>query len=383
MALTDKLTSIADGFRSSRGTTDKYTLEQMAVLAAEPVGGGGADLPEEAFVISGNCDYRFAKDGWNWFVENYGNRVTTKNVSGMDNMFAYTYELKDIPFDINCLPLSGSSNHIVNYMFTYSSITELPRIYNCRPQGMTDVFTACKYIREIPEDYFDTWDFSYISGQTSAYGAPMRNIYKDCYSLRKAPVSYLKNCNPNITYSYSIYGALFSNCYVFNEIIDLPVSLVKWDNNAFSGTFNNCNRVKWLTFETNEDGSPITVEWKNQTIELSTLFGYAGQESNIISYNSGINTDKKIYTDETYAALKNDPDAYATRIEYSRYNHDSAVATINSLPDASDYLASAGGTNTIKFYSNAGSKTDGGAINTLTAEEIAVAAAKGWTVTMI
>jgi hypothetical protein len=46
-------------------------------------------------------------------------------------------------------------------------------------------------------------------------------------------------------------------------------------------------------------------------------------------------------------------------------------------------LATAGGTNTIKFKGIAGSKTDGGAINTLTEEEIAVAAAKGWTVTLV
>lgn len=38
MALIDKITAIADGFRSSRGTTDKYTLDQMATLAAETVG---------------------------------------------------------------------------------------------------------------------------------------------------------------------------------------------------------------------------------------------------------------------------------------------------------------------------------------------------------
>lgn len=35
MALTDKLTSIANGFRSSRGLTDKLSLDQMASLAAE------------------------------------------------------------------------------------------------------------------------------------------------------------------------------------------------------------------------------------------------------------------------------------------------------------------------------------------------------------
>ena len=85
--------------------------------------------------------------------------------------------------------------------------------------------------------------------------------------------------------------------------------------------------------------------------------------------------------DTTYQTLKNDPDWFTTDINYSRYNHDSAVSTINSLPDTSAYLASAGGTNTIKFKGESGKLTDGGAINTLTEEEIAVATAKGWTVT--
>lgn len=44
MALIEKLTAIADGFRTSRGTTQEYTLDEMAVLAAEEVGGGGGDI---------------------------------------------------------------------------------------------------------------------------------------------------------------------------------------------------------------------------------------------------------------------------------------------------------------------------------------------------
>ena len=44
MALTDKLTAIANGFRTSRGTEQKYTLDEMAVLAAEKVGCGGGSL---------------------------------------------------------------------------------------------------------------------------------------------------------------------------------------------------------------------------------------------------------------------------------------------------------------------------------------------------
>lgn len=40
MALIDKLTAIANGFRESRGTTAKLSLDEMAVLASEKVGGG-------------------------------------------------------------------------------------------------------------------------------------------------------------------------------------------------------------------------------------------------------------------------------------------------------------------------------------------------------
>lgn len=40
MGLIDKLVAIGDGFRSSRGTTKKYTLDEMAVLAGEKTGGG-------------------------------------------------------------------------------------------------------------------------------------------------------------------------------------------------------------------------------------------------------------------------------------------------------------------------------------------------------
>ena len=43
MALTDKLTAIADGFRSSRGTVEKLSLGEMAALAAVPIQSGGSD----------------------------------------------------------------------------------------------------------------------------------------------------------------------------------------------------------------------------------------------------------------------------------------------------------------------------------------------------
>lgn len=52
MALTDKLRSIGDGFRLSRETTKEFTLEEMAVLAAEKA----ESVPDGTDVTFGNVD---------------------------------------------------------------------------------------------------------------------------------------------------------------------------------------------------------------------------------------------------------------------------------------------------------------------------------------
>ena len=189
--------------------------------------------------------------------------------------------------------------------------------------------------------------------------------------------------NPAVNYSNTYFASGFFSCVVLDELVNLPIpytATYTW--NFLNYSFSNCQRLKHLTFEINEDGTPKVVQWKNQTIDLSERIGYALRKGNMLNYNSGITADKEVKDDATYQALKDDPDWFTLLPAYSRYNHDSAVETINSLPDTSAYLATAGGTNTIKFQGACGSLTDGGAINTLTEEEIAVAAAKGWTVAL-
>jgi hypothetical protein len=117
--------------------------------------------------------------------------------------------------------------------------------------------------------------------------------------------------------------------------------------------------------------------WKNQVLDFTNNIGYHRDDC-FTGYNSGITADKEVKDDATYQALKDDPDWFTRDINYSRYNHDSAVRTLASLPDTSTY-----GTNTIKFKGASGALTDGGAINTLTEEEIAVASARGWTVSFV
>ena len=378
------LTSIADAVRTKGGTTDPIVVSDIPTAIANIPSGGGGDLPEEAFVISGDCQYRFANNGWNWFIEQYGNKITTKDISNAQYMFNGSSKISKVPFDLNFR--SSENYHKLYYIFyECNNITQVPKLNNLKVYNTVRMFCSCYNLRTIPEDIADTWDWSYIEKQTSEYDSCDQNeMFYQCYSLRSFPMTLIKSGNPYKYYGGSYYSQGFYNCYALDELTNLPIPYTKatWTSNAFSSTFYYCHRLKNITFALN-NGVPYTVTWKSQVIDLSNYVGYAFYNSSIIKYNSGITADKEVKDDATYQALKNDPDWWTGYNKYSRYNHDSAVATINSLPDTSAYLATAGGTNTIKFKGQAGALTDGGAINTLTEEEIAVAAAKGWTVTLV
>ena len=340
--------------------------------------GGGAGIPSEAFSISGDCQYRFANGGWDWFIENYGNQITTSNILDVSYIFSHS-EVEAIPFTIN---LSTSGCGCKSIFDNCNYLKTLPEVSG-KPAAFSSVFYNCFRIRQIP-DSWGNLDFSNIF--TVSY-ANISGIFNDCYSLRQIPASLLSNLhNDKVTNSYyKLYYVGFNYCCSLDEILNIPVDGATMTSNMFGFTFERCNRSKNITFAT-DNGTPYTANWKNQTIDLTRAVGYnfgGGEQKYILNYNSGITEDKKVTDDITYQTLKNDPDWWTTDIAYSRYNHDSAVATINSLPDTSAYLATAGGTNTIKFKGESGSATNGGAINNLTEEEIAVAAAKGWTVTLV
>ena len=344
--------------------------------------GGGAGIPSEAFTISGSCNYRFANGGWDWFIENYGDQITTNNIARFDNMFLNS-KVANIPFEIN---FTGTVNKSLEHMFDgCENLVEIPKINGVIPNNFFQIFNQCRNIRYLPDDIATWFDWSYLDGLTSSYIGQQNEMFNVCSSLRAIPIDFISHGNPNITYSYSYFNHFCASCYALDELINLPIPYTAtWTSNAFSLAFNRCYRIKNITFAM-PDGQPYVMKWKGQTIDLTSC-GYPETEytyNYIIQYNSGITIDKMVTDDATYQALKNDPDWFPKNMEYSRYNHDSAVATINSLPDTSAYLATAGGTNTIKFKGVAGSATDGGAINTLTEEEIAVAAAKGWTVTLV
>lgn len=421
MALIEKLNALGDAVRGKTKLTEKMTLDQMAeainnlevnpapnveeitivengtytpnegvdgfnkVIVEVPV-----DLPKDLLHLTGDQQYRFYGSSWSSFIERYGNQITTENLTVMSYMFSKT-SVKEIPFSLNVKP---NINCDVSSLFGGAGELEyLPIISNCKigSNGLKSMCNNCYNLKEINID-FDNWDLSNVAN--SVY-APEGEWHANCYSLRKIPMNYYNKLSQIKTagktyYFYSIYYCLAQNCYNIDEIIDMPVMILDtYTSNAFYQTITNTYRLKDFTFKIQEDGTPYVANWKSQVIDLSTsgycqLSGTYMKRDNYL-YNSGITINKCIYDDATYQALKNDPDNYVCGYSnenphhYSHYDKASAIRTINSLPDVS----SSGGTNTIKFKGEAGLKTDGGAINTMAPEEIAVATARGWTVSFV
>ena len=356
----------------SREVANTYQSDEIAG-AIEDLIESLSNPPEEAKTLTGDCQYRFVSGGWDWFVERYGDQITTSDITNCQKMF-YKSNLEEIPFEINCK--KGSEITLESIFEECKNLKALPKINNAKPGNFKSFLYNCQNIKEIPEDIDSWFDWSSI-------GARNYMLY-DASSLRTIPMDFLDHGQANASYISSIYYYGFK-CRSLDEIVDLPYPHINatWTSNAFNNAFTYCSRLKNLIFKM-PDGAPYVVKWKSQTIALDTNTGFINIANGAVDwYNSGITADKEVKDAATYEALKNDPDWWTRNLAYSRYNHDSAVATINSLPDTSAYLAEKGGTNTIKFKGASGSATDGGAINTLTDAEIAVAAAKGWTVTLV
>jgi hypothetical protein len=381
MALTNKLSAIGDAIREKTGKTGLMTLDEMPVeIASITTGGGGGDI--EPIVLTGDCSYGCGGALAGKFIEMFSDKISTQNLTKCNYMF-YNYPYETIPFDIN-LSTSNASVSIASMFNGCNNLKTLPKIPYYNVYEITGMFKDCYNLREIPEDYFDGWDFTACKNATSAYERNASGIISQCYSLRKIPLKIFENMNPNINANYVYLRNGFDSLSTLDELVDMPLPYKStYTMNIFYSTFGSCNRLKRITLQVNDDGTPLIKNWKAQTIDLSSYVGFTNIRDYMLKYNSGITADKEVKDDATYQALKNDPDWFTLNIQYSRYNHDSAVETINSLPDTSAYLATAGGTNTIKFRGRSGALTDGGAINTLTEEEIAVATSKGWTVSLV
>ena len=376
MALTDKITAIAVAIREKTGTEDKLTLDQMATAIAgiETGGGSGDAVPETISFTGTQLDYCFSDNKWKWVLDNYSDKIQTSGITSCKYVFNNTYRYT-IDFIINTSNTTSGCS-FDHAFFNCQNLTAINTPLNYI-SNVGSMFSECRKLREIPELTFKTGG---ISGN---------NMFLGCRSLRKVPEETLKAIYSNAAYYSHPFMNMFQACSAIDEIKGLnPKGGAIFTTNVFGNwgfgvsSSSRPQRLKEFIFATNDDGTPITVSWHSQNIDLSGV-GVTVTPDYILDYNSGITKDKEVKTASDYERLKNDPDWYSGVTGFSRYNLQSAINTINSLPDASAYLATQSGkTNTIKFNYNEGANTDGGRIGDMAEEQIAVATAKGWTVSI-
>lgn len=373
--MSNTVINIKDNGTTTLATSGKYcdrNIDVVVEVAGGGGGGGGFELPTELTVDGQYWDYSGA---WDWYIQAVPSANLTFTGKDMRNAFQYC-NLADLSHIHITAPYADANK---NYMFNgCSNLTALPVIdwkysgalFNADYIGY--MFAGCASLREIPADFFKMTDENGNKTDEFCFSGVHGNgtyTFSGCYSLRKLP-------DLPKTWYFNNQTGVFSQCYVLDELTNIPVNTYTLTSNKFSAFVKECCHTKNITFAVKDDGTPFKVQWKGQLLELNGV-GYGGGH-NFTGYNSGLITKYVVYDAASYHANKNTDDWWTTSASYSRYNHDSAVATINSLPDTSAY-----GTNTIKFTGDAGSATDGGAINTLTEAEIAVATAKGWTVTLV
>ncbi|MCQ2330379.1 MAG: hypothetical protein MJZ55_00145 [Paludibacteraceae bacterium] len=370
------LTSLAVDTNGAYSAADFGYDGFSGVMVDVPTSG---DLPEEAYELPSDCSNMFSSNHWAWYLDNYYSRAHFENNELRDgtNMFANCYRETipntaspvEVRYNIGSMFHSG---HILKNLPTNMAFKQVSGCYG--------TFYGCPQLRYIPDNFFSGWTLECESYQQANW------IFCDCRSLRRIPNGFFEGWvsvpsegyEPD-AYSYyygSPYYGLAQNCSSIDEIVDIPV-MGKYRDNAFDGVASYTWRLKRFTFKPNQ-----TAQWVNQNLRFNEITGFVPDVSQFAQFNHGIDIQTKyVHDDASYATLKNDVDWFTTEIDYARYNHDSAVETINSLPDCSTFCAQEGGTNTILFYGGQGARTDGGAISELTPDEIAVAAVKGWTVT--
>lgn len=408
MALTNKLTNIADAIRNKTGKTDLLTLDEMPV-EIESIQGGGEGLERQEATISSSYVSGFFSNSTASTLDNAWKntwrpgyypvfintlKYTTFNIQGLGEL---AYGATSLTDHLKGCVLNSTYHGNCSYAFYgCNNLIYMPKITGKLGRGCLSMFSGCYRLKEITN--FEDISVSSSLSSTSADYTKKYNCFYNCYALRKVsplflttlghhPLYYYSSTSEMTNSGYSFYNSTFQNCFSLDEVVGMGTFQAEksLSNNGFGYHLYHCGRLKRYTFETNEDGTPIdlteqTYGMYNQTIDFSVYVGYLADAdvTKLQTYSPEFTEDTRVTDDATYQALKDNPDYWTTDINYSRYNHDSAVETINSLP-----IRVTTSVNTLKFKGAQGALTDGGAINTLTEEEVAVAAAKGWTVTLV
>ena len=193
--LVDKLTNIADGFRTSRSLTETLSLDEMATLAAVPIG-GESKLPQ--------------------VIDKTITEITAEDLAGITKMGNFAFN--------GCTALTS--------IVIPDTVTSLGN----------NVFTSCTSLRSIiiPDSVLSMGSnmFQYCSALTSAViGNGIQTLessaFNSCYNLTSVTIG------SSVT---NIKAKAFNDCYNLTSVT-IPDSVTSIDN----GVFEDCRSLTSIT----------------------------------------------------------------------------------------------------------------------------------------
>lgn len=419
------LTDIADAIREKTGGSGTITPANMPTEIGSISGGGGEPIVVDRWItsMSGGLFERLVVDnnvtfsGINLFnlidlmkninknffsqqeYENLANQLVLKLAKKLElfsggtridnrHCFPQAYSTGSLfiwsnPYTIDNFDVSnffifpetsGKSVSVDGYYF----LLNRPSAYN-----ESNLRNYLNYTRPIIKNISDTnniwrdWCIANSGVRISSGGAwGIISCWGQWYlnDLPEGYVEWLKFVSNINIGNYSDYlNFLYYECYKLKTAYIPVVSF-----SSFNAGVRNTPRLRHILFVQKGKG------YISNSASLSMAgAGYNRTSGNVTNKQDVCPDAKKIYDATTYEALKNDPDAWASGLEWSFYGHSAAAETINSLPNQNPCPDGYNRPCTIIFEQNSGLNTDDGPISNLTAEEIAVATEKGWTVTLV
>ena len=404
----ETLSSIGNAIRSKTGKSDLIAPGNMPKEIESIEAGGGSSLPSEITLSEEDLgNYFFGFDRANPYLNT--STPVKVNFHRFQNGFYINPNIENADlFELN--NISSEKLYVQNLFYSCTNLKRVKSsgkasLININPNivfdaslaqriGLGSIFLNCYSLVDANGLFTDETALercidSYVLGNTS--GCYFSRTFSNCYALREVPTWFKKLKTTKTTtvipnQNQYVFNECFYRCHSLDEATDIPITFKNLSgtvtSNLFSGAFTYAGRLKRITFETPTNGaSAFVMPWQNQTIDLvDTGWIKPEHEADFLKY-SNITSSKKVTNSNTYNQLKNDPDWYTCDASYSRFNRVSAVELFNSLPNTKSYVTSSA-PNTIKLWYSAGGSTDGGAMKNLTSSEIAIATAKGWTVTL-
>ena len=124
--------------------------------------GGGGDAPTaEELTLTNNCQYAFASPAWEWFLNKYGNQITTTNLTSLEGTFKGS-NLSTIPFSLNAT-MENNGCRFYETFKNCENLTSVPTITG-KVSYFYAVFSGCSKLTTIP-DSLGELDFTIMNIQ--------------------------------------------------------------------------------------------------------------------------------------------------------------------------------------------------------------------------